>query len=642
MAEQAAVTLNIGATVEPTVGKALAQIERQLDAFKRDADTTTALTTGAAGFSSIATALKAAYQPVKVSGDYQALIGAIGQRSGASATMEAELAREVVAASRGSGMSRDQVARLVGQMMDKGMSLQQARDNLGTATTFAYGQGVEGDDTAALMRSLQQAGLKQPQALREGLGLLVAQARDGGFDSAELAKWIPKLLPAMDGKQSPLDAVRELGALLQAQRASANGADDAGEMVKRFLEASEKGSVDFSGDSAMRERMRAMQGDKGGDLDADLARRLTQSGTKWQQSQNAWNDLLRSAGDGMRPLSDGVADEATQLLQGLTDLTDACPRVVVGLTAVAGLATLAAGAYRTFQLGKGVFETGKGLFKKAGSQGGEGLSAGARSQPVNVFVTNFGALGGAVGGRNATSKKSRKGQRKARRNGYTQPPQSVASRKGVGDAAMSLTSSRAPASVPKLAGAGGQVARGLLKRVPAGALVDGAMQLAQVYTSEGTPQEKAEGYGSALGGMGGTLAGAAAGAAIGSVVPVVGTLIGGLIGGFVGGMGGEEAGGWLGRVIGGGPAQGEAPVKPALGDAASAVTAPAAAPPVSAATAPLPANQQFTFTANMPVTFNNSLDDPSVIQQLEQIARRTLTDLMERAKSAQLTDPVYV
>ena len=40
----------------------------------------------------------------------------------------------------------------------------------------------------------------------------------------------------------------------------------------------------------------------------------------------------------------------------------------------------------------------------------------------------------------------------------------------------------------------------------------------------------------------------------------------------------------------------------------------------------------------MPVTFNNSLDDPTTLQQLEAIARRMLEDLMRQARSVQMAD----
>ena len=63
---------------------------------------------------------------------------------------------------------------------------------------------------------------------------------------------------------------------------------------------------------------------------------------------------------------------------------------------------------------------------------------------------------------------------------------------------------------------------------------------------------------------------------------------------------------------------------------------------MSPTTPPATVNQQFTFTSNMPVTFNNSLDDPSVLQQLEMIARRQLEELMRQARPAQLADPPHI
>ena len=200
------------------------------------------------------------------------------------------------------------------------------------------------------------------------------------------------------------------------------------------------------------------------------------------------------------------------------------------------------------------------------------------------------------------------------------------------------------------------LAKGLLKRVPGGALVDAGLQIAQTFSSEGSSQEKLEGYGTAVGGLGGTLAGAAAGAAIGSVVPVIGTAIGGLIGGALGSMGGESVGGWLARNVSMGSSQNppatvseqrQAPTS--VGEAARRLDIATEQPSIPATTVSTPAtsprppiNQQFTFTANMPLTLNTTLDDPSVLQQMEAIARRTLSELMERAQSVQLADTPHV
>ncbi len=64
----------------------------------------------------------------------------------------------------------------------------------------------------------------------------------------------------------------------------------------------------------------------------------------------------------------------------------------------------------------------------------------------------------------------------------------------------------------------------------------------------------------------------------------------------------------------------------------------ATATPESPPTPPPIINQQFTFTANMPVTLNNNFDDPTTLQQLEAIARRVLDDLMRQARSVQMVD----
>ncbi|MFJ4444185.1 hypothetical protein ACIPZ8_19110 [Pseudomonas sp. NPDC089422] len=201
----------------------------------------------------------------------------------------------------------------------------------------------------------------------------------------------------------------------------------------------------------------------------------------------------------------------------------------------------------------------------------------------------------------------------------------------------------------------------VLKRFQMAAVLDTSLQVLDTYQSDGTPAEKLEGYGEAVGGLGGTLAGssagwlggAAAGAMIGSVVPGIGTVIGAAVGGALGslgggafgGMAGEFAGGWLGKTVAsvtGNDAPGARP---------DAVDAPAqanriqesAGPPAtstqqSAAAVSPTINQQFTFTANMPVTFNNSLDDPTTLQQLEAIARRMLEDLMRQSRSVQMAD----
>lgn len=192
----------------------------------------------------------------------------------------------------------------------------------------------------------------------------------------------------------------------------------------------------------------------------------------------------------------------------------------------------------------------------------------------------------------------------------------------------------------------------LLRGAPAMAVLDSALQVVDTYTSDGTTAQKMEGYGSAAGGLGGTFAGMAAGAALGSVVPVLGTALGGLIGGVVGGIGGDAVGAWLGRVVASvtgndtpaaGPGTAKQPLVPIQASASAESPPGSSATPAATAVVPQAApaptiNQQFTFTANMPVTFTNTFDDPTSLQQLEAIARRVLDDLMRQARAVQMVD----
>jgi phage tail tape-measure protein len=193
-----------------------------------------------------------------------------------------------------------------------------------------------------------------------------------------------------------------------------------------------------------------------------------------------------------------------------------------------------------------------------------------------------------------------------------------------------------PAALTRLAPAGS-----LLKRIPALAVLNAAGQIAQTASGEGSTAQKMEGYGRAVGGLGGSLASVAAGAALGSVIPGLGTVIGGLVGWAGGALlanGGEAAGGWLGKtlatVLGAGdsPDSQQAEQRPAQPPAAQPLTGPQ---PVAT---PPEVTQHFTFTANMPVTFNNSFEDPNTLQQLEAIARRVLDDLMRQARAVQMAD----
>ncbi|MBV4492560.1 hypothetical protein [Pseudomonas oryzicola] len=163
--------------------------------------------------------------------------------------------------------------------------------------------------------------------------------------------------------------------------------------------------------------------------------------------------------------------------------------------------------------------------------------------------------------------------------------------------------------------------------------------------------------GSLAGSSAGGLGGAAAGAMIGSVVPGIGTVIGAAVGGLLGSLGGSYLGGMGAKLIGDASGKaGQSVAGSAMPQANQEVAgfpeqatrlpksvgpptpSPAVSIPPSPAMAPPAINQQFTFTANMPVAFHNSFDDPTTLQQLETIARRVLDDLMRQARAVQMVD----
>ncbi|HGY9627639.1 TPA: hypothetical protein ACOJM5_004046 [Pseudomonas putida] len=193
-----------------------------------------------------------------------------------------------------------------------------------------------------------------------------------------------------------------------------------------------------------------------------------------------------------------------------------------------------------------------------------------------------------------------------------------------------------------------------MKALAKPAILSATERTLETFASEKPGSEKAEGYGMAAGGLIGTLVGGA----IGSVVPIIGTTFGAALGGLVG----SQLGGWLGKswfdstVVKGEvaaepsvPGQEAPDRKVAPGEVIRSIRReqpPSQNPGVPNPTAPATSapvyNQQFTFTANMPVTVNNRLDDPLTLQHLEAIARRQLEELMRQARSVQLADTPHI
>lgn len=201
----------------------------------------------------------------------------------------------------------------------------------------------------------------------------------------------------------------------------------------------------------------------------------------------------------------------------------------------------------------------------------------------------------------------------------------------------------------------------------------GIKALTTAGTAE-TREQKAEGYGGAVGGLGGALIGGA----LGSVVPVIGTAAGALFGGMLGDhFGSLLARRWFAsdadtqsstqksgqekplvlkpvplersQLSGAGPAMA---VDGMPGRAVRAITSSAAEPELLAKlprteqqfVAQQPQiNQQFTFAPNIPFTIQGSLSDPlQFAREVEAIVRRQFDELIRQATSRQLYDVPHV
>lgn len=194
--------------------------------------------------------------------------------------------------------------------------------------------------------------------------------------------------------------------------------------------------------------------------------------------------------------------------------------------------------------------------------------------------------------------------------------------------------------------------------------LEAGMKAGYTYATAKTPEEKGAGYGGAIGGAVGTALG---GLLLGGIVgPPVAMLIGNAVGDKVGGV----VGGWIGKTLfaaSDGPREKHRSAI-ALRDPRQITQVPRGevideqvgtrmARQLLSPTAPLrlpeadpspaqgqgataqPVTQQFTFTANMPITVQGSIDAPNQLaQQLEEAVRRVMQDLHRQAYNAQLAD----
>ncbi|KMM83335.1 phage tail tape measure protein, TP901 family, core region [Pseudomonas taetrolens] len=182
----------------------------------------------------------------KVSADYQAIIRDIAIKAGvARSAQEGEMSRSIIQTSNDVGMGRNEVADVVNQLVGAGMELKQAMAFAPVAAKFVVGQGSSGVDTAKMIQALQSnANITDPKVLEKALEAVAFQGQAGSFEASDMARWFPQLLASMQKQGiTGMDAVTQLGAMLQVQMKTAGTSDEAANNLKNWMEKIGSGEV---------------------------------------------------------------------------------------------------------------------------------------------------------------------------------------------------------------------------------------------------------------------------------------------------------------------------------------------------------------------------------------------------------------
>lgn len=182
----------------------------------------------------------------KVSADYQAIIRDIAIKAGvARSAQEADMSRNIIATSNDIGMGRNEVADVVNELVGAGMELKQAMAFAPVAAKFVVGQGSSGVDTAKMIQALQtNALITDPKVLEQALEAVAFQGQAGSFEASDMARWFPQLLASMQRQSiTGMDAVTQLGAMLQVQMKTAGSSDEAANNLKNWMEKVGSGEV---------------------------------------------------------------------------------------------------------------------------------------------------------------------------------------------------------------------------------------------------------------------------------------------------------------------------------------------------------------------------------------------------------------
>ncbi|WP_255032591.1 phage tail tape measure protein [Pseudomonas fragi] len=138
------------------------------------------------------------------------------------------------------------------------MELSKALEYAPVAAKFVVGQGSSGVDTAKMINALgQNAKITDPKQMQQALEAIAYQGQAGSFEAADMAKWFPELLANMGSIGiTGMDAVTQLGAMLQVQMKTAGSSDEAANNLKNWMgkigstdtvQAYKKAGIDYKG-----------------------------------------------------------------------------------------------------------------------------------------------------------------------------------------------------------------------------------------------------------------------------------------------------------------------------------------------------------------------------------------------------------
>ncbi|MCU1751600.1 phage tail tape measure protein [Pseudomonas sp. 6D_7.1_Bac1] len=197
--------------------------------------------------------------PTKVSADFGAIVRDIAIKAGiANKPQEQEMSRKIIDTSRDTGMARNDVADVVNQLVGAGMELSKALEYAPVAAKFVVGQGSSGVDTAKMINALgQNAKITDAKQMQQALEAIAYQGQAGSFEASDMAKWFPELLANMGSIGiTGMDAVTQLGSMLQVQMKTAGSSDEAANNLKNWMgkigatdtvQAYKKAGIDYKG-----------------------------------------------------------------------------------------------------------------------------------------------------------------------------------------------------------------------------------------------------------------------------------------------------------------------------------------------------------------------------------------------------------